>query len=189
MRRSVTQNLNLMGDKLTGFLVLAMVWIALTASLAAQPAKTGANWENWKFLLGDWVGQGEGQPGRGTGGFSFHPHLQDRILMRKNHAEYPAFKDQPASIHDDLMIIYQEPDQPVKAIYFDNEGHVINYSAEFSKDGNMLTFVSEPAASVPRYRLTYTKAGKDTLNIKFEIAPPGKPDEFTTYLEAKARKK
>jgi hypothetical protein len=39
-------------------------------------------------------------------------------------------------------------------------------------------FVSEASADAPRYRLTYVRAGSDELNLKFEIAPPGKPDAF-----------
>jgi hypothetical protein len=40
----------------------------------------------------------------------------------------------------------------------------------------------------PRFRLTYVREEDDLVAIKFEIAPPGKPDQFTTYLEGKARK-
>jgi len=43
--------------------------------------------------------------------------------------------------------------------------------------------------SSPRYRLTYVKTGSDTLTLRFEIAPPGKPDSFSTYIEAKAKRK
>ena len=35
------------------------------------------------------------------------------------------------------------PDK-AKAIYFDNEGHTIDYSAEWAADGNTLTFISRP---------------------------------------------
>jgi hypothetical protein len=31
--------------------------------------------------------------------------------------------------------------------------------------------------------------GSDTLRIKFEIAPPGKPEEFTPYIQAAAQRK
>lgn len=38
----------------------------------------------------------------------------------------------------------------------------------------------------PRFRLTYTKREGGTLAIKFEMAPPGTPDAFRTYLEGPA---
>ncbi len=109
--------------------------------------------------------------------------------MRKNFADYPATKDRPAFRHDDLMIVYQEPGRSTKAMYLDNEGHVIHYTVGFSKDSNSVVFVSAPSSSEPRYRLTNTKAGDDKITIAFEIAPPGKPNAFQQYIKASARKK
>jgi hypothetical protein len=58
-----------------------------------------------------------------------------------------------------------------------------------SADGQSLTFVNEPKSAAPRFRLSYTKSGEDALRIKFEIAPPGKPENFRTYVEGSARRK
>jgi hypothetical protein len=33
--------------------------------------------------------------------------------------------------------------------------------------------------------MTYTKTGADSVTEKFEIAPPGKPNDFTAYVEFK----
>ena len=155
----------------------------------SQQATKAANWDAWQFLVGEWVGDGSGSPGQGEGGFTFSLDLQNRVLMRHNYAVYPATKDRPAFRHDDLMIVYQEPGKPTQANYFDNEGHVIQYSVEFSKDSNSVVFVSAPTISEPRYRLTNTKVGKDSITITFEIAPPGKPDAFSEYIKAAAHKK
>ena len=88
------------------------------------------------------------------------------------------------------MIVYWEPGvKDAQAIYFDNEGHVIHYTGEFSSDQESLVFLSNPQPSAPRYRLTYTKAKNHTLNIKFEIAPPGKPQSFSTYVQGLAYRK
>ena len=139
--------------------------------------------------MGRWVGEGSGQPGQGSGSFSFRFDLQGKILVRNNRADYPARQDRPAFSHEDLMVIYHEGEgMPARAIYFDNEGHVINYAASASEDGTAWLFVSDPAPSRPRFRLTYTKENHGTLAIKFEIAPPGQPDSFSPYIEAKARR-
>jgi hypothetical protein len=115
--------------------------------------------------------------------------LQGKVLVRKNHADYPATKDRPAFSHDDLMVIYREAEGArACAIYFDNEGHVIHYNASLSEDGTTWVFLSDPTPSAPRYRLTYTKEKNGMLGIKFEIALPGKPDAFSTYIEAQARR-
>ncbi len=147
------------------------------------------NWDDWQYYLGEWIGDGTGEPGEGSGGFSFYFDLQNQILIRKNFAEYPATEEKPAYRHDDLMVIYREPEGPFRAMYWDNEGHIIYYIAKFSEDKNTLTFIGDILESAPRFRFIYKKIDSNTLGIKFEIAPPGKLEEFTSYIEAIARKK
>lgn len=164
--------------------------VCLSACFAQPPAKPDNPWAPLSFLLGDWTGEGSGQPGQGAGGFSFLPDLEKNVLVRKNRADYPATKDRPAFSHTDLMIVYREPGAvKLRAIYFDSEGHVIHYTVDPSADGNAVQFLSDSSTSNPRYRLTYTKTGADTVGIQFEIAVPAKPDFFTTYIQATARRK
>src|SRR5450759_2252461 len=97
----------------------------------------------------------------------------------------PPANGRPAFRHDDLMIVYRdETTRALRATYFDSERHVIQYTVKPAEGG--VVFVSEGAPSSPRFRMTYTSTGKDTLNIKFEIAAPGK--EFAPYLEAAAHR-
>jgi hypothetical protein len=162
----------------------------LPLSTASNAQETTAGWAAFEYLFGDWVGEGGGQPGQATGEFSFHLDLQNRILVRKSYAAYPPTKDRPAFRHDDLMVVYRESDSaPARALYFDSEGHVIHYSVTASADNKTIEFLSEVSPSSPRYRLTYVKTGSDTVTLKFEIAPPGRPDSFSTYIEAKAKRK
>jgi hypothetical protein len=145
----------------------------------------GQDWGPAQFLVGNWAGEGGGQPGQGSGAFSFSPDLQGKVLVRKSFAEYPPANGRPASRHDDLTIVYRdETTHALRATYFDNEEHVIQYTVKPAEGG--VVFVSQGAPSSPRFRLTYTSTGKDTLNIKFEIAAPGK--EFAPYLEAAAHR-
>jgi hypothetical protein len=161
----------------------AGVLLLCLTPLLAQPGKKDPRWAPLAFLIGDWVGEGGGGPGQGTGEFSFQQDLGGAILIRKNVSRYPATKDKPAYSHTDLMIV----DSTMRAIYFDDEGHTINYAIQPSEDGNSVRFVSDAVASEPRYRLTYRKSGDDQLSIRFEIAPPAK--EFATYIDATARRK
>ena len=162
-------------------------WLLLALGpLFAQP--NGGSWAPLNFLMGEWVGEGGGEPGQGSGWFTFRQDLQGAILRRENHAEYPAAKDRPAFSHDDLTIVYRDAaGKQLRASYFDNEGHVIQYVVNPREDG--VQFLSEAAPGEPRYRLTYVKAGADRVRIRFEIAPPGQPEAFRMYIEAKARRK
>jgi hypothetical protein len=72
-------------------------------------------WEGWNYFLGEWTGEGVGQPGEGTSGFHFDFDLQGQIVVQRNFAEYPATAEKPDYRHDDLMIIFQDPQQRFRA--------------------------------------------------------------------------
>lgn len=134
--------------------------------------------------MGEWKGEGIGQPGQGGGTFVFVYDLDKNVIARKSHSEYAAKDDKPGVIHDDLMIVYLDNNQEPKAIYFDNEGHVINYSIDFADHSIILT--SEKVANAPLFRLTYTLLDSDMVDTKFEMSRDGK--SFMTYIEGKAKK-
>jgi hypothetical protein len=175
--------------KLLSYLVCLCLLTVLPVPRLTSQQSASPNWQDWGFLLGEWEGTGSGQPGQGAGKFTFKPDLQRRVLVRTNYAEYPATKEAPAFRHDDLMIVFRESSSgPAKAVYFDSEGHVIHYGVRIDESTKTATFVSEPAAGMPNYRLTYIGKGPDSVSIRFEIAPPDKPDQFQTYIEASARR-
>ena len=156
--------------------------VAILLITAAFAQKMESPFQPLAFLIGDWVGEGDGKPGESSGAFSFALDLDKKIAVRKNHA------DLKNGVHDDLMIAYPDPaGKSLRAIYFDNEGHVIHYLVEGTPNG--VRFTSDPAAPGPRFRLTYAKTGEKTISIQFDMAPPGKPDAFTPYLTAGARRK
>ena len=165
--------------------------LLLPACLSAQQTKKTDNWGPWVFLMGQWEGDVGGQPGQGTGEFAFYFDLDGKVMVRKSRADFPATKDRPAFSHEDLMVIYLQPGESAsrRAIYFDNESHVIEYTVEFSAERGTFTFLNEAVPSAPRQRLTYTREGADRVSIKFEIAPPDKPDAFSTHVEGSAHRK
>jgi hypothetical protein len=173
---------------LPSILTIVLLTCFTTGGLSAQQLPKPVDWHAFQFLLGEWIGEGGGDPGQGAGGFTFSPDLQNTILVRKSYADYPAANGHPAFSHNDLMVLYQEGGE-TRAIYFDNEQHVIQYSVSITKDSNSVIFVSDISNSAPRYRLTNTKSGPGAMKITFEIAPPGKPEAFSRYIEAKARRK
>jgi len=155
---------------------------------AAQERKAPSPWDAWAFLVGTW--ESVGKPEEGQGRFSLEPALDGKVLIRKNVTELPATKERPGGRHEDLMIVSPGPTAGAYAAsYWDNEGHAIAYRAEVASDGRSATFVTDAAAPGPRFRLTYLAGADGVLTIRFEIAPPGKPDAFKVYLEGHARRK
>jgi hypothetical protein len=159
----------------------------LSSLLCAQPDR----WEDLRFLIGEWTGEGGGtSTGQGMGAYSFLPELDGKVFVRRNSADYPAANGRPAIHHEDVMTVYLEGDgKAPEAIYFDNEGHVIHYAIEVDAAGKSARFVSPAQPGQARYRLTYRETARDVVAGLFEIAPPGKPESFTKYMEWSARRK
>ncbi|WP_147451976.1 hypothetical protein [Corallococcus sp. CA041A] len=135
----------------------------------------------FSFLMGTWDAEGGGTPGASAGTFTFQPDVQGHVLIRRNESSTPGGR------HEDLMVLYPGAPGAVRASYFDNEGHVIQYSARAESSPASAEFVTDEAAGTPRFRLSYLLNTDGTLNVKFEIAPPGAG--FRTYLEGAARRR
>jgi len=158
-------------------------------SLQAQQPPSTNEWKDFEFLFGDWTWAGGGQPGQGKGVSTFRPELDGTVLVRKTHLDYPATKERAAFAHDDLIYVYHDPqDNSLHAIFFDSENHLIRYAVKVAPDGNSIEFLSGAAPGGTRCRMTYARAGADSVTEKFEIAPPGKPNDFATYVVFTARR-
>lgn len=159
-----------------------LTFLAIASSSFAQQKP---NWEKWNWLIGQWQGEGSGQPGQGGGIFNFYYDLDKNIVTRKSHSEYPATPNKPKIVHDDLMIVYLDmAGNPSKAIYFDNEGHTINYTLSYTD--KTIAFLSEKTSVATVFRLTYTLLDDKTINTKFEFSQDGQ--QFKTYIEGKSKK-
>ena len=161
-------------------IILSAVLFGLYVTCIGQQNST---WNQWNWLIGDWAGEGSGKPGPGGGTFSFKADLDQKILVRKCHSQYPALGNKPTIIHDDLMVVYPDySGNPVKAIYFDNEGHTINYSITYSDKTIVLT--SDKIGNIPVFRLTYIQLNDESVDTKFEISQDGV--KFSSYVEGKS---
>jgi hypothetical protein len=149
---------------------------------------TNSEWTKWNHLIGEWVGEGNGEPGKGNGSFSFKTDLNGKIIMRKNHTVFPESEKSKELIHDDLLIVYHQAEgAPEEALYLDNEGNTIKYMVSYAEKAIILT--SEKSADKPRFRLSYETIDAKTVIVKFEMASPQAPDQFRIYLAGKAFKK
>ncbi len=169
-----------------------MKWIPVvaivfgTALCAQSPA---ASWDSLKFLEGAWQAKTPGGPSGPavSGTYSFRKELDGHILAR--HSSSDGCKG-PADFdcdHHDLLYVYQNgPAQPLKAIYFDNEGHVIHYDVS-TPAPDKVVFLSDASTPGPQFRLTY-ELKDSVLSGKFQMQMPGQ-SEWKSYLEWSGPKK
>lgn len=152
--------------------------------LHAQAASTGAKqWNSLAFLEGTWDAktQGGASGAKASGAYIFEKELGGHILARHSIIAGCRGPDDFDCEHGDLLYIYQDrADQPLRAIYFDNEGQVIHYSVS-TPTPNTAVFISDDSASSPRFRLVYELKG-GTMSGKFQMQMPGKA-QWISYLE------
>jgi len=168
--------------------IIPLLLLLAFSPVQAQQSQSN-KWKDFDLLLGEWTWSGGGQPGQAKGTSTVEPDLNGTGLLRKVHLDYPASKDRAAFSHDDLLYVYHDPaDDSLRAIFFDGENHVIRYAVTVAPDGDSIQFLSDAAPSGTRARMTYTRTGADSVTEKFELAPPGKPDQFATYVEFVAKR-
>jgi len=174
--------------------ILAFGVLLFISSFCAQTDKAllaGADpWKALSFLEGTWTAstQGGSAGASSSGSYTFQKELGNHILVR--HTVDSAGCKGPATYdceHHDLLYIYQETgDRSLKAIYFDNEGHVIHYGVSILGPATVI-LISEAFAHGPQFRLVYELKGT-TMTGKFEMRMPGQ-NEWKPYLEWSGTKK
>ncbi len=172
---------------------LIVACLICSASLIAQesssPAPTGTPWKPLEFLIGTWgaVTRGGSAGATTAGAYTFQLELRGHVLAR--HSSNSGCKG-PADFdceHGDLLYIYPDiPGHSYEAIYFDNEGHVIQYNVS-NPAPNTAVFLSNSSKPGPQFRLTYELKGS-TMHGRFQMRMPGET-EFKSYLEWGGEKK
>lgn len=163
-------------------LVFATVFACGVLAAQTGGADTTDMFKPLSFLVGTWQAKTEGGSAgaSSSGTYSFQLELRNHVLAR--HTSNSGCKG-PADYdcqHNDLLYVYSDfPGQPLKAIYFDNEGHVIHYGVSVPNSTTAI-FLSDSSHPGPQFRLSYELKGSSLFG-KFEVRPPGQT-EFKTYL-------
>lgn len=139
-----------------------------------------------RFLEGTW--SATTRDGRQSlGSYTFALELNGTVLAR--HSTVDAACDpvkQPACGRKDLFYVFQDqPGAPLKAISFDNGGHVVHYQVSQGIEASTSTlgqrdsvvFDSDPAYLGPRVRLRYVlsidkETGKQSMGGALEVLQP-----------------
>lgn len=147
-------------------------------------------WDKLRFLVGEWSSPTSGEPGAPLVGLStFSFQLDENIVIRNSHTEFsPAAGEAKGLVHDDLLIIYPQAEAgEMRAIYFDNEGHTINYQVSSSDKPLSVIFDSEATNFSPRARLVYSQIADGRLEVEFFVAFSG--NELKSHVKGSLERK
>lgn len=174
--------------KLLGILLLCAVSLCVQPAPAQPAASAPDAFKALSFLQGTWDAKTGGGAVNSSGSYTFQLELDKHILARHSTTD-PGCKG-PVTFdcaHGDLFYVYEEaPGTPLKAIYFDSEGHVLHYDVT-TPDAMTAVFVTDPARPGPQFKLVYAlKAG--VMTGKFQTLMPGQT-EWKSYLEWSGGKK
>jgi hypothetical protein len=161
----------------------------LLSVLFFQQAAAPDPWQAVRFLEGTWNAKtSTGSAGAvAAGTYTFKRDLNGHVLIRTTEAAGCKGPEDFNCNHSDLLTIYQEArGEPLQAIYFDNEGHVIRYRLSAPGEKSAV-FLSDPTTKGPQYQLVY-ELKSDVMNGKFQMRMPGKT-AWTSYLEWSGSKK
>jgi hypothetical protein len=161
---------------------------------AAPPAPAPAPADPWaavRFLVGEWHGESDGKPGKGTVKRTYRFVLADRFLHEVNVSTYPPQpKNEKGEVHEHWSMISR--DRARKTIVlrqFHQEGFVNQYAQKAGEPAATLVFESEAFENIPptwKARETYEKVSADEFVETFELAQGDAP--FEVYSRTRFRR-
>ena len=163
--------------------VLLLVALAVQAFPATSQKRS--DFDPVAFLLGEW------KPASGSSAkvsakapeTVFHPALEGQVIVREIRS---GKKAADASRHD-LLVIYRDDEaNGLRALYFDEDGHTIQYTVA-ATGMNEITFLSQDSFGKPRYRLSYRLDSKENLLGELDVAAPNNAT-FKTHQRWTARR-
>lgn len=145
-----------------------------------------------KPFIGNWTGEGGGEPGRGKYERSYQFVLNGNFIEVKNKASYPAkTADKPGEVHEDVAYFsFDNATKLFKLRQFRSDGAVNEYVLDsISPDRQTYVFVTESVENMPggyRARQMFRFVNDKEFGETFEVAAPGK--NFVVYTKAIMRK-
>jgi hypothetical protein len=173
---------------------LKLVAVAVAGVLAASSQVQQTTTDPFApigFLIGQWEGTSDGQPGKGTVRREYERVLNGRFVRVRNRSEYPIQEKNPkGEVHEDEgLFSFDRARKRLVFRQFHVEGFVNQYVQDGESSPNRLVFTSESIENIPagwRSRETYVVHGPDEFEEVFELAQGDKP--FEVYSRARLKR-
>ena len=148
-------------------------------------------WAPIQFLVGQWEGASEGQPGKGTVRRTYDFVLGDKFLHERNVSSYPPQpKNEKGEIHHHWSLFsYDKARRSLVLRQFHQEGFVNQYVMAPTSAAGSVVFESEALENVPagwKARETYQVVSGDEFVETFELA--GGAGAYEVYSTARFKR-
>jgi len=153
------------------------------ASFAQAPAPEDP-WRPVRSLVGNWVGEAEGEPGKGSVQRSYRFVLGGKFLHEQNVSTYPSQPKNPkGEVHEHWSLLsYDRARKTIVFRQFHQEGFVNQYRMLSGAQPHVVVFETEALENLPsgwKARETYDFVSPDDFVETFELAAPGA--EYQVY--------
>lgn len=168
------------------FLFLLLI---IPTVLFSQNTKRDSIWLPFKPFVGNWKGEGGGEPGKGKYERSYHFILNKRFIEIRNKSTYgPTTQNPNGEVHEDIgYFSYDNGRKNFMLRQFHIEGFVNQFKLDsISPDRKTIVFITESIENIPagyKAKETYRLLNDDEIEETFEVAEPGK--EFMPYSKVK----
>lgn len=174
-----------------------LVWfgialLGLQASAPPAAAPPSSPWAPVQFLVGEWEGESEGEPGKGQVRRTYRLVLEDRFLHEQNVSTYPPQpRNEKGEVHEHWSFFSHDRGRGVLVLrQFHQEGFVNQYALQPGTGGTTVVFESEALENVPagwRARETYEVVSGDEFTETFELAQGN--GTWSVYSRARFKRK
>jgi len=154
--------------------------LVLTVCLLAQappaaPGPPASPWSAVQFMVGEWAGESDGQPGRGAVKRTYRFVLGDQFLHEQNVSTYPPQpKNEKGEIHEHWSLFSHDRARHTLVLrQFHQEGFVNQYAMTAGSPAGTVVFESEALENVHpgwKARETYQVVSPDEFMETFELA-------------------
>jgi hypothetical protein len=160
---------------------------------AAGKAETENPWAPIQFLVGDWAGDSEGQPGKGTVKRTYRFVLADKFLHEQNVSTYrPQPKNEKGEVHEHWSLFSHDRARHTLVFrQFHQEGFVNQYVLTPGSPAGSVVFETDTLENVPadwKARETYQLVSPDEFVETFELAHSGGAYELYSKTRFKRAK-
>lgn len=171
--------------------VTPVLCLLLQAAAPPAPAAPVDPWAPVRFLVGEWRGESDGEPGQGTVQRSYRFVLQGRFLHEQSVSTYPPqTKNAKGEVHEHWSFFSRDRGRHAIVLrQFHQEGFVNQYLMSPSSSKDRVVFESEALENAPpgwKARETYEIVSRDEFVETFEIATDG--TAYEVYSKARFKR-